>query len=152
MAAADFSTAAMLSLGISAFLSDVVNGVADGLDFLVVVIRNRDSELIFKFHDQLDHVEGIGFQVVDEVRGAADFLLRNAQLLADNSDHFYFIGHNNSSGGFEVCFKPGFPRGGGRLETGMVEESSISSDLNLFRQRLLSRFMPRLQIGPHEFR
>ena len=47
-----------LSLLLGAFF-DVIGDIADGLQFLCVLIRDFDGKFFFKGHDQLDGVEGI---------------------------------------------------------------------------------------------
>src|SRR6516162_1788115 len=56
-------------------LLDVLDGVADGLDLLVIFVGNGDFENVLEFHHQLDHVERIGLQVIDERLVGGDFLL-----------------------------------------------------------------------------
>ena len=43
---------------------NVLNGVADTADFFSVVIADFNVELLFKGHDQLNDVEGVGSKAV----------------------------------------------------------------------------------------
>ena len=54
---------------------DVIDGLADGLNFLGRVVGDVDVELFFEFHHQFDDVERIGPQVVDERSLGRDLLL-----------------------------------------------------------------------------
>src|SRR5690606_6248722 len=57
---------ASLALARSALLlADVVDGVADRLQLLRVLVGDLDAELLLERHDQLDRVEGIRTKVVD---------------------------------------------------------------------------------------
>ena len=48
---------------------DVFHDVADGLQFLGVLIRNFHRKFLFKSHYQLDDIEGVRAQVFDERGG-----------------------------------------------------------------------------------
>src|SRR3546814_3697920 len=43
---------------------DEVEGGADGLDALQLLLLDRDVELLLEGHDQLDQVEAVGIEVV----------------------------------------------------------------------------------------
>src|SRR3546814_4900435 len=45
---------------------DEVEGGADGLDALQLLLLDRDVELLLEGHDQLDQVEAVGIEVVGE--------------------------------------------------------------------------------------
>src|SRR3546814_12766289 len=45
---------------------DEVEGGADGLDALQLLLLDRDVELLLEGHDQLDEVEAVGIEVVGE--------------------------------------------------------------------------------------
>ena len=61
-------------------LLDVVDGLADGLDLLGLLVGDGDLELLFELHDQLDDVERVGADVLDEGGLAGDLLLVDAQF------------------------------------------------------------------------
>lgn len=71
---------------------DVIDRGADGRDLLCVFIGDRDSELIFELHDELDSVERVSSEVVDEGGVSRDLVGRRAQLIADNLDDLFFDG------------------------------------------------------------
>src|ERR1700680_3064594 len=83
-----------LLLGLSVFI-DIGDGVLDGGDFLGVLVRNLDAKTLFKSHDELHGVEGVGTKVVHEGRGGSDFGFIDPQLL-DNDllDAFFDAGHS----------------------------------------------------------
>ena len=68
---------------------DVLNRLSHGLDFFRGVVGNRDVELFFQFHHQLDGVERIGAQIVDERCFGRDFFLVDAELLGHDVDHTF---------------------------------------------------------------
>src|SRR5215216_2498033 len=47
---------------------DEADRVADGLDLLGRIVGNLDAEFLFERHHQLDRIEGVGAQIVDELR------------------------------------------------------------------------------------
>jgi hypothetical protein len=71
-------------------LFDVIDGVADSLDLLIIFIRDLDSEFVFEFHHQLYDIQRIRFQVVDKRRFSIDIICINAQLIGDNPDYLFF--------------------------------------------------------------
>ena len=62
--------------------SDVVDGLADGLDLLRVLVRDLDPELVLELHDQFDEVEGVGVEE-SEINEEASF---QEDLDADSLD------------------------------------------------------------------
>ena len=50
----------------SAMLFDVIDCISDRLDLLVIIVRNRDSKLVFELHHELNHIQRISLQVSDE--------------------------------------------------------------------------------------
>src|SRR5207244_6113507 len=71
---------------------DVVDGLADGLDLLCVLVRDLDPELILELHDQLDEIERVGVEILGEGRLLRDLALVDAELLGqhflDPLEHF----------------------------------------------------------------
>src|SRR5215470_1110856 len=67
---------------------DVLDGVADRHDFFGILVRDLDVEVLLEGHDELDGVEGIGAQVLDELRGRSDVVLLHPELLDDDLLHF----------------------------------------------------------------
>src|SRR5438270_12356430 len=63
---------------------DVVDGLADGLDLLRVLVRDLDPELVLELHDQLDEVEGVGIEVFLEGSLLRDVRLFDAELLGED--------------------------------------------------------------------
>src|SRR6188474_2393755 len=66
---------------------DVVDGLPDGLDLLGVFVRDLDPELVLELHDQLDEVEGVGVEILLEVRLIVDLALLHPELLAQDLLH-----------------------------------------------------------------
>src|SRR6478609_6135768 len=64
--------------------SDVVDGLADGLDLLRVLVRDLDPELVLELHDQLDEVERVGVEVLLEGCLLRDVRLVDAELLGED--------------------------------------------------------------------
>ena len=56
----------MVLLG--ALVLDVLNDIADGLEFLGFLVGNFHVELFLERHDELDGIEGVGTQILDEFR------------------------------------------------------------------------------------
>ena len=56
----------------SLVLGDEVDGVADGLEVLDLVVGDRDAELLLGGHDDLDHGQGVDVEVVDELQVDVD--------------------------------------------------------------------------------
>src|SRR4028119_1363113 len=76
---------------------DILDGLADGLDLLGLLVGDRDVELLFELHDQFDGVERVGPQVVDEGRLLGDLVLGHAHLLAHDLDDAIFHRHGQTS-------------------------------------------------------
>src|SRR5262249_36962649 len=62
----------------------VVDGLADGLDLLRVLVRDLDPELVLELHDQLDEVEGVGVEVLLEGSLLGDVRLVDPELLGED--------------------------------------------------------------------
>src|SRR5918912_836673 len=63
---------------------DVVDRLANGLDFLRVLVRDLDPELILQLHDQLDQVERVGVEILLEGGLLVDLALLDAELLGQD--------------------------------------------------------------------
>src|SRR5918911_2050335 len=63
---------------------DVVDRLANGLDFLRVLVRDLDPELILQLHDQLDQVERVGVEILLEGGLLGDLALLDAELLGQD--------------------------------------------------------------------
>src|SRR4029450_1387977 len=71
----------------SGVVLDVLDGVADRHDLLGVLVGDLDVEMLLQGHNELDRVEGVGAQVLDELRVRVDVLLFNPELLDDDLLH-----------------------------------------------------------------
>src|SRR5438105_3868712 len=63
---------------------DVVDGLADGLDLLRVLVRDLDPELVLELHDQLHEVDRVGVELLLEGRLLRDVRLVDAELLGED--------------------------------------------------------------------
>ena len=72
---------------------DVVDGLADRLDLLGLVVGDLDVELFLEFHDQLDDVQRVRADVFDEAGTARDLLLVDGEVFAHDIDDATFHGH-----------------------------------------------------------
>jgi hypothetical protein len=63
---------------------DVVDGLADGLDLLGVLVGDLDPELILELHDQLDEVERIRVEILLEGGLFSDVAFLDAELFGQN--------------------------------------------------------------------
>ena len=63
---------------------DVVDGLADGLDLLGVLVGDLDPELILELHDQLDEVERVRVEVFLERSLLVDVALLDSELLGQD--------------------------------------------------------------------
>jgi len=67
---------------------DVVNHLADRLEFLCVGLRNLAFDFVFKFflkrHDELDSIERIGAEIVDKGRLGRNLLFVDVELIDDD--------------------------------------------------------------------
>src|SRR5690606_5470096 len=68
-------------------LPDVLHRVADGDDALRVLVGDLHVVFLFKGHDQLDEIQGIGAQVVEKRRLQRDLVLFEAEFLGDQLPH-----------------------------------------------------------------
>ena len=68
-------------------LLDVLDGVADGHDLLGFFVGDLDVEVLLQGHDELDRIEGVGAQVLDELRVGVDVFLVDPELLDDDLLH-----------------------------------------------------------------
>src|SRR5919108_318118 len=66
---------------------DVLDRVADRHDLLRILVRDLDVEILLQGHDELDGVEGVGAQVLDELRVRVDVVFFDAELLDDDFLH-----------------------------------------------------------------
>src|SRR5213078_2833372 len=66
---------------------DVLDGVADGHDLLGVLVRDLDVEVLLQGHDELDGIEGVGAQVLAELRVRVDVFLVDPELFDDDLLH-----------------------------------------------------------------
>src|ERR1700694_3598834 len=90
--------AAALRLG--AFF-DVVDDVADGLQFLSVFVRHFHGKFFFERHHQFHDIERIGAQVLDKRRLRRDLLGVYSELLDDDVLDLFldrFFGHKKFLG------------------------------------------------------
>src|SRR5712692_3420580 len=71
-------------------LFDVVDGVPDGHNLLGILVGNLEVELFLEGHHQLDGVEGVGAEVLDELRVGVDLVFFDPELLADDFLHPLF--------------------------------------------------------------
>src|SRR3990167_5643624 len=68
----------------SRLLFDVADGVADRGDLLRVLVGDLDAELLLERHHQLHRVEGVGVEVLDELRLHRDLVRPDSEVLADD--------------------------------------------------------------------
>src|SRR5690606_23167252 len=80
-------------LGVSLLSLDVRNSMAYGGHLLGIFIRNIDIKFLFKCHNQLDDVEGVGAEVVLKGCLIRNLLLVYAELLGYQFFHFLSYGH-----------------------------------------------------------
>src|SRR6185436_2127278 len=65
-------------------LLDVLNRVTHRCDLFGVLVRNLDVELFLERHDQLHRVQGVGAEILDELRGRDHVVLLDPELLHDD--------------------------------------------------------------------
>src|SRR5829696_6491122 len=84
--AAGSSAINLPSSGVSALLvrRDVVDGLADRLDLLGILVRDLDPELILELHDQLDEIERVRVEVFLERRLLGDLALLDPELIGQD--------------------------------------------------------------------
>src|SRR5205809_3605780 len=63
---------------------DVVDGLADGLNLLRVLVGDLDPELVLELHDQLDEIERVRVEVLLEGRVLCDLAVVDTELLGQN--------------------------------------------------------------------
>src|SRR5438270_133518 len=68
----------------SGIVLDVLDGVADRHDLLGVLVGDLDVEMLLQGHDELDRIEGVGAQVLDELRVRVDVFLVDPELFDDD--------------------------------------------------------------------
>ena len=78
------------------FPFDVVDGLADGLDLLGLVVRDLDVELLFQLHDQFDDIERVGPDVLDKGGVAGDLLFVDGRGARRRFDHMLLDGHGET--------------------------------------------------------
>src|SRR5439155_20788988 len=66
---------------------DVVDGLADGLDLLRVLVGDLDAELILELHDQLDEVERVGIEILLERGLLRDLTFIHTELFSQDFLH-----------------------------------------------------------------
>jgi hypothetical protein len=66
---------------------DVVDGLADGLDLLRVLVGDLDPELVLELHDQLHEIERVRIEILLEGSLFCDLALVDAELLGQNFLH-----------------------------------------------------------------
>ena len=69
---------------------DVRDSVTDSSDLLGLVVGNGNSELLLKFHDQLNGIKRVGSQVVCETCFGLYLCFFNTKFVYDNSNYFAF--------------------------------------------------------------
>src|SRR5687768_6221709 len=77
-------------------LTDIINDITDGLQFLRILLRHFHIELLFKRHHQLDRIEGIRAEIFNKRGSGRDLLSINAELFDDDIFDFlldWFVGH-----------------------------------------------------------
>ena len=79
-----------LKLHLFCVLLDVLHGVAYSLDGLSLVVGDIDTELLFKFHNQLNGIQRVGTQVVGEACFWSYILFLNTEFVNDNLFNFAF--------------------------------------------------------------
>src|SRR5690554_1389230 len=65
-------------------LADELDGVADGADALGFLVGDLHAELVLEAHDQLDHVERVGSEVLHEARLVGDVARVGVELVGYN--------------------------------------------------------------------
>src|SRR2546421_868964 len=93
---------------------DVVDRLAYGLDFLRVLVRDLDPELILQLHDELDQVERVGVEILLERGFLGDLALLDSELLGQDvldplEDFLPRRGHVTSQ--FRLTSAPTLPAG-----------------------------------------
>ena len=73
-------------------LLDILHDVTDLLEFLGILVGDLDSEFLFKSHDKLDGVEGVGSEILNERGVGGDLFCGHAELLDDDVADFFFDG------------------------------------------------------------
>src|SRR5215831_5910250 len=69
--------------GLSVFL-DILDRVTHRGDLLRVLVRDLDVELLLECHHELHRVQGVGAEILDELRGRNNVVLLDAELLDDD--------------------------------------------------------------------
>src|SRR5437588_12955046 len=80
---------------------DVVDHVADGLQFFSIFVRHFHGKFFFERHHQFHNIERIGAQVLDKRRLRRDLLRIYSELLDDDVLDLFldrFFGHKNFLG------------------------------------------------------
>src|SRR3989442_4865156 len=68
---------------------DVLDDIADSLQFLRLLVGDFVAELLLQGHDQFDRVQGIGAQILDELGLGSHLVPIDAELFDD--DFFYSL-------------------------------------------------------------
>src|SRR5262245_25178719 len=70
--------------GVLGVLLDVLDRVTHRRDLLRVLVRDLDVELLLERHHELHRVQGVGAEILDELRGRNDVVLLDTELLDDD--------------------------------------------------------------------
>jgi hypothetical protein len=79
-------------------LFDVLDDIADALQFFRLFVGDFVAEFLFESHDQLDGIERVSAQVFDELGFRGDLVGIHAELL--DNDIFYSLFNSFFSHGF----------------------------------------------------
>src|SRR5207302_7579577 len=88
---------------------DVVDGLADGLDLLRVLVGDLDPELILALHDQLDEIERVRVEILLEGSPLRDLAFVDTELLGQD---FLYSLENFLAGRCHVTSRGGRSRRG----------------------------------------
>src|SRR5437588_5128944 len=73
-------------------LPDVIDGIADALDFFGVFVRYFDVEFFLETHYKFDRVERVGAEIIDEPGVWSHFAFVDTQLIDDYLFHSFLNG------------------------------------------------------------
>ncbi len=71
---------------------EILDSLADRLNFFGLLVRDRHVEFFFEFHNEFHRVERVGAEVLDEVRFVRHFIFVYAQFVDD--DFLYAFGYS----------------------------------------------------------
>ena len=75
---------------------DVLDDIADTLEFFGLFIGHFDAELLFQGHDELDGIERVRAEILDKLGFRSDLIRFYAQLFDDNIFNplvYWFVCH-----------------------------------------------------------